>query len=56
MNDITFPQPAGLISLATDFEDVDTDLYKSRGRKTHIASGQINVVDDSDIFTMSPLS
>lgn len=56
VNDITFEQPVGLISLATDFEDVDTDLYKSRGRKTHITSGQINAVDDSDLFAMSPLS
>lgn len=57
VDDIMNDTPAGLISLATDFEDVDAELYsKSRGRKVHTSKTEINVVDDTDLFNISPLS
>lgn len=58
VDDIMERKPAGVISLATDFEDVDLDLYKSRGRKMHV--GDAEIVDDTetniDLFTLSPVA
>ena len=58
VDDILLPRPAGIESLTTDFEEVDTDLYRSRGRKMHTDSDSVEVIDDSsfDLFTASPLS
>lgn len=58
VNDIMDKQPAGLISLATDFEDVDLELYKSRGRRVHTEDGDINIFDDEagELFTVRPVA
>lgn len=57
VDDITNERPSGIVSLATDFEDIDLDLYaKSRGRKVHIEQSDSvgNGVDS--LFTAIPLS
>lgn len=55
-DDILCDKPKGVISIATDFEDVDMDLYKARGRKVHITDDDNQVVGSTDLFALSPLS
>lgn len=55
-NDILDNKPAGLVSLATDFEEVDLDMYEKRGRKRHVTSDNEEVVIQNDVFSLSPLS
>jgi replicative DNA helicase len=43
-DDILLKKPLGLVSLSTDFEDVDMDTYTNKGRKQH--TGGVEVVDD----------
>lgn len=56
VDDLLDQTPAGLVSLATDFEDVDLDLYKSRGRKVHTDDGEPGMVNDMDLFDLDPMS
>ena len=54
-DDVLLKKPKGLVSLSTDFEDVDLDLYEKKGRNKHMLDdGKGKVVDD--IFSLSPLS
>ena len=46
VDDVLLPKPLELISLATDFEDVDMDMYSNKGRKKHVTDGTIQMVDD----------
>lgn len=55
-NDILDNKPAGLVSLATDFEEVDLDMYEKRGRKRHVTSDNEEVIIQNDVFNLSPLS
>ena len=55
-DDIMDEKPKGVISISTDFEDVDMDLYKPRGRKVHIRDDQDEIIGETDIFGLSPLS
>ena len=43
-----------MISLATDFEDIDLDEYNNRGRKNHIPNTK-NMTIQNDIFDAQPL-
>lgn len=54
VDDIMDDKPKGLISLTTDFEEVDMDAYTNKGRKIHTGSAKtVNVVND--VFDLSPL-
>ena len=53
VDDVLSDKPKGLVSLATDFEDVDMDAYTQKGRKVHTGK-PVNVIDD--VFDLSPLS
>lgn len=55
-NDILDNKPAGLVSLATDFEDVDLDMYEKRGRKRHVTSDNEEIIIQNDVFSLTPLS
>ena len=53
VDDIMDDKPKGLVSLTTEFEDVDMDAYTQKGRKVHTGK-PVNVVND--VFDLSPLS
>lgn len=55
LDDILDEKPKGIISLATDFEDVDLDAYTQKGRKVHTGTGK-NVEKVDDLFNIKPLS
>ena len=54
VDDVLRDKPLGVVSLATDFEDVDMDAYTNKGRKVHTNGSQVDVVND--VFDLSPLS
>lgn len=55
VDDVLSDKPKGLVSLTTDFEEVDMDAYSQKGRKVHIGTGKsVNVVND--VFDLTPLS
>ena len=56
VDDLLEKKPAGLVSLSTDFEDVELDMYKSRGRKMHVEDSEDNMVDDINLFTLTPVA
>ena len=50
-DDILLPKPLGVVSLTTDFEEVDMDAYTNKGRKQH--TGSIEMIDDKfDLVSM----
>ena len=50
-------KPKGVVSLSTDFEDIDLDLYEKRGRNKHmIIETDTPVTIKNDLFTLNPLS
>ena len=50
-DDILLKKPLGVISLSTDFEEVDMDTYTNKGRKQH--TGSIEMIDDKfDLVSM----
>lgn len=51
-DDILLKKPLGVISLSSDFEDVDMDTYTNKGRKIHTL-GAVDMVDD--VFNIKPL-
>ena len=55
-DDILCKNPKGLISLATDFEDVDLDLYEKRGRTNHLSDSGRAANVENDLFDLNPLS
>lgn len=55
-DDILLKKPKGVVSLSTDFEDVDLDLYEKRGRSTHMIDDDKPTKVVNDLFTLSPLS
>lgn len=54
-NDIMDENPAGLVSLATDFEDVEVDAYSRRGRVVPMIESGIVEVQDDEGFNINPL-
>ena len=55
-DDILCKTPKGVTSLATDFDDVDLDLYEKRGRTNHLADNGRAANVESDLFDLNPLS
>lgn len=58
VDDLLEKKPAGLVSLSTDFEDVELDMYKSRGRKMHVYGDGTDdgVIDDMNLFSLTPVA
>ena len=52
-DDIMLQQDLGVMSLATDFKDIDLDEYTERGRKHHMVNGIVPI--EEDIFDVMPL-
>ena len=55
-DDILCKTPKGVTSLATDFDDVDLDLYEKRGRTNHLADSGRAANVENDLFDLNPLS
>ena len=56
-DDILCKKPKGVVSLSTDFEDIDLDLYEKRGRHNHmILETDTPVAIKNDLFALNPLS
>lgn len=56
-DDIMCKKPKGVVSLSTDFEDIDLDLYEKRGRNKHmIVETDTPITIKNDLFTLNPLS
>ena len=56
VDDILDSKPAGLVSLSTDFEDVDEDMYRARGRKVVDFPDNATIQNDTTLFTISPVA
>lgn len=54
IDDILLEKSMAEVSLATDFEDVELDTYKSRGRRT-IGDGP-ETISDLEMFALSPVA
>lgn len=56
-DDIMCKKPKGVVSLSTDFEDIDLDLYEKRGRNKHmITETDTPMPIKNDLFALNPLS
>ena len=55
-DDIMCKKPKGVVSLSTDFEDIDLDLYEKRGRKNHLGDSGRAATVENDLFDLNPLS
>lgn len=55
VDDILLTKPAGVVSLATDFDEIDLDTYSPRGRKVIKPTTGFGDVVTEDLFNMVPL-